>query len=343
MGQRYVYILTNLILIYCVFCIPSTYGHSPLISGDSNKLDEAIFISDPIKSWAIYGELHEGREAHYYRFEIRKGQRIYISLMKPTDSEYEGFLPGFILMGPGLNIEGNIPDYIEKPALSNAVVISGVQPAKANYEPFTPGSFYQLAELNIFAPESGTYYVAVFEPMQGGHYSLAIGQRESFSIIEWILVPVRLLSIYQWEGQSLIIISIPFVLVFTIFFIFLWKSNRIPKTLFEWAGTIAGFLFIGTGFSVIFQMLIAISHTSLVQEVAITLILAFLQIMLGIGAIRIIMKNTGRIDIRKRAYIAILGIFALFIWAGFLVGPVIAVLTSLIPTRKKEQLTGLQI
>ena len=35
-----------------------------------------MFISDPIKSWAIYGELHEGREAHYYRFEIRNGYRM---------------------------------------------------------------------------------------------------------------------------------------------------------------------------------------------------------------------------------------------------------------------------
>lgn len=166
--------------------MPSVSGHSPLISGDTGILDEAMFIPDPTKSWAIYGELHEGREMQYYRFEIRTGQNIYISLMKPTNPKYKEFMPGFVLMGPGLNNSGNNPDYVDKPALANAVVVLGVQPEEATYEPFAPSSFYKLAELNISAPESGTYYIAVFEPLQGGHYSLAIGQSEAFSIIEWI-------------------------------------------------------------------------------------------------------------------------------------------------------------
>ena len=343
MRQECEYILTYVILIYCIFSIPSVSGHSPLISGDTGKLDEAMFIPDPTKSWAIYGELHEGGEAHYYRFEIKTGQGIYISLMKPTSPEYKGFMPGFVLMGPGLNNRGNIPDYIEKPALANAVVMPGVQPREATYEPFAPSSFYQLAELNIPAPESGAYYIAVFEPLQGGHYSLAIGQSEAFSLIEWILIPVSLISIYQWEGQSLIMILLPVVVIPALCLIFLWKRNWKAKTLFEWTGIMAGFLFIGTGFSVIFQMVLALSRTSLAQEVAITVILAFFPILLGIVVIRIIMQNRERIDVRKRVYLAMLGIFALFVWAGFLVGPVLAMLASVMPARKKEHSAELKI
>ena len=331
-----------MILIYCIFSIPSVSGHSPLISGDTGLLDEAMFIPNPTKSWAIYGELHEGREMNYYRFQIKTGQNIYISLMKPAGPKYKEFMPGFILMGPGLNNRGNIPDYVEKPALANAVVVQGVQPAEATYEPFAPSSFYQLAELNIPAPESGTYYIVVFEPLQGGHYSLAIGQSEAFSLFEWILIPVSLLSIYQWEGQSLIMILIPVVVIPALGLILLWKKNWIAKTLFEWTGIMAGFLFIGTGFSVIFQMVLALSRTSLVQEAAITVILAFFPILLGIGAIRIVMENRERIDVRKRIYLAILGIFALFVWAGFMVGPVLAMLASVTPARKKEHLAGIE-
>jgi hypothetical protein len=287
-----------------------------------------MFIPDPTKSWAIYGELHEGREAHYYRFEIEKGQRISISLMKPTNTEYEGFMPGFVLMGP---------EYVEKSASENAIVVAGMQPAEATYEPFAPSSFYQLAELNIPAPESGTYHIAVFEPFQGGHYSLAIGQRETFTIIEWILIPFSLLSIYQWEGQSLIIIFLPVAVITALGLIFLWKKNWIPKTLFEWTGIIGGFLFIGTGFLVIFQMALAVIRTSMVQEAAVTVLFAIIPIILGIWIIRIIMQNREKIDARKRAYLAILGIFALFVWAGFLVGPVLAVLASIIPVVKKNR------
>ena len=337
MRQECEYILTYLILIYCLFSIPSASGHSPLISGDTGYLDEAMFIPDPTKSWAIYGELHEGREVHYYRFEIEKGQRIYISLMKPTSPEYEGFMPGFVLMGPGLETRGNIPEYVEKSVSENVVVVTGMQPAEATYEPFAPSSFYQLAELNIPAPESGTYHIAVFEPFQDGHYSLAIGQRETFTLIEWILIPISLISIYQWEGQSLIMIFLPVAVITALGLIFLWKKNWTPKTLFEWTGIIAGFLFIGTGFLVIFQMALAVFRTSLVQEAAVTVLLAIIPILLGIGAIRIIMGTREGIDIRRRAYIAILGIFALFVWAGFLVGPVLAVLASIIPVVKKNR------
>ncbi len=332
-----------MILIYCIFIITSASGHSPLISDDTGKLDEAMFIPDPTKSWAIYGELHVGREAHYYRFEIKTGQRIYMSLMKPISLEYKGFMPSFVLMGPGLNDRGNIPDYVDKPVLANAVVVPGVQPAEATYEPFAPSSFYQLAELNIPAPESGTYYIAVFEPLQGGHYSLAIGQSGTFSLIEWILIPISLMSIYQWEGQSLVMILLPVVVIPASGLIFLWKRNWIPKMPFELTGIMTGFLFIGTGFSVIFQMALAIYRTSLVQEVAITVILAFVPILLGMGAIRIIMETREGIDIRKRAYLAILGIFAFFVWAGFLVGPVLAVLASVMPAKKKEHLDELKI
>lgn len=133
---------------------------------------------------------------------------------------------------------------------------------EATYEPFAPSSFYQLAELKIPAPESGTYHIAVFEPFHGGHYSLAIGQRETFAIIEW-------------------------------------------------TGIIAGFLFIGTGFLFIFQMALAVFRTSMVQEAAVTILFAIIPI--------------------------ILGIFALFVWAGFLVGPVLAVLASFIPVVKKNR------
>lgn len=331
-------ILTYVFLIYCIFSIPSVSGHSPLISGDTGKLDEAMFINDPIKSWAIYGELHEGREAYYYRFEIERGQRIHISLMKPTGPEYEGFMPGFVLMGTGLNDSGNIPDYVEKPALAKGIVIPGVQPVKASYEPFAPSSFYSLAELDILAPVSGSYYVAVYEPDRGGHYSLAIGEREVYSLAEWILIPVSLISIYQWEGQSLFIIFLPIIAALASGLLILRRKKWMPLSLFEWTGILAGLLFLATGFMVLFQMAMALTTTPFVPEIAITIIMALLPILFGMAVMRIIIKNREEAGIMKRIYLVILGIFALLIWAGFIIGPVLAVLASLIPAPK----TGLR-
>lgn len=320
----------------CLFSVLIASGHSPLISGDKGSLSEAMFIPDPTKSWAIYGALHENREVDYYRFEIHKGERISISLMKPPTPENREFMPGFVLMGPGLTNQGQIPGYVEQPAGLHSVVVMGVQPAEATYEPFAPSSFYNLAELSIPAPDSGMYYIAVYEPERGGHYSLAIGERETFSLTEWILIPIRLISIYQWEGQSICMIFLPIIVPLALGLIFFWKKNQIPQTPFEWAGILAGMLFLCTGFTVIFQMVMALSYTQLRQEVIITIVVALIPVILGIAVIRSIMNNRENVDIRKRTYLAALGILALFIWAGYLVGPVLAVLAGVIPARKTE-------
>lgn len=340
MRQEYYCALTYLILTYCLFFIQSASGHSPLISGDNSNLYEAMFIPDPTKSWAIYGELHEGIKAHYYRFEIEKDQRIHISLMKPVNLENREFIPWFVLSGPGLISEGNVPDYVERPAGTNAVVVAGEEPAEATYEPFSASSYYKLAELDITAPESGSYYIAVYEPKRSGHYSLALGEREVYSLSEWIFIPISLISIYQWEGQNLIVIFLPIAATLAIGmgFMFRWKKNWIPSSLFEWTGILSGLLFLGTGFMYIFQMVLALSHTRLASEIVITIILALLSILLGIVVFRAIMKNRKEVDIRKRVYLAILGIIALFVWSGFLLGPVLAVLASLMPDRKQEPL-----
>jgi hypothetical protein len=248
-----------------------------------------------------------------------------------VNPEDKDFMPGFVLMGPGLNNLGYIPDYVEQPAGANAIVVMGVQPEEATYEPFAPSSFYQLAQLDQPAPVSGNYYIGVYDPDISGHYSLAIGEREVFSIAEWILIPVSLISIYQWEGQSLFLILSPIVVTIAIGLMFVWRKNRMPLSLFELAGILAGLSFMGTGFMFLFQMVLALSHTQLVQEVVITIILALFPILLGIKVIRIVMKKRGKVDLRKRAYLAIMGILALFVWAGFLVGPVLAVLTSVVP------------
>ena len=324
------------VLIIYLFCVPIAIAHSPIISGDNGMLTEAMFIPDPTKSWAIYGELHGGRDVDYYRFEIEQGQRIYISLMKPANPEDNEFMPVLALMGSGLNSKGNIPDYVESQAGVNAVVVEGEEPPDTMYEPFAPSSFYQLAELDIPAPNSGIYYIAVYGSTKGGHYSLAVGEREAFSGAEWILIPIKLISIYQWEGQSLFIIFLPIIAALASGIIFLWKKNSIPMSPFEWAGILSGLLFMGSGLSFLFQMALALSSTHLVKEFMITIILSLLHILLGIAAIRIVLINREKVDIRKRAYLAILGILALFVWAGFIVGSVLAAMASVMPSRKKE-------
>lgn len=323
-------------MVFIIFFLFATQvnAHSPLIPGNNEGLNEASFIPDPTKSWAIYGELHEGEEAQYYRFDINETQNIHISLLKSTDPENRDFIPGFVLMGPGLPGKGDLPAYIEIPEGANAIVISGVQPSLGTFEPFSASSFYSLADLEIDAPVSGTYYIAVYEPARGGQYSLAIGDREAFSISEWIFIPIKLISIYQWGGQSLFMIFFPVVATLFIGFWIMRRKGLMPETLFEWAGILGGLIFFASGILFLFEMFLALTRVTPGPEIVITIILGILPVILGIAVIRIILRNREEVTIGKRAFIFIIGILALFLWAGFLIGPALAIVASLMPKKR---------
>ncbi len=321
-----------------MFMIPYAVAHAPLGPGDNESLAAAAEIPDPLKSWAIYAELHEheGGETHaqYYKFSIAEGEKIHIMLYKSRRSEEAAFLPSFVLMGPALVEQGIVPDFIEKAEGAKSLVVEGQQAAVATYEPFSPSSFYSLADLDREAPASGTYYIAVYAS-EGGHYGLAVGDRESYGIDEWILIPFSLISVYQWEGQSLALIFAPFVVVLAVgigLVVWTMKKRRKTGTLMAWLGFLAGLLFVGTGVATLFRMILSLIGTSAGAEVGITLIFALIPIGLGVVTLRLSLEEKEEAGLRKRAYFAILGTVALFVWAGLLIGPALAIISSLMPS-----------
>jgi hypothetical protein len=326
------------ILMGTLLAVPNIQAHSPTMAGDNESLATATVINDPTKSWAVYAELHEGGEAQYYKFDISAGQTIYAQLFISTDSAYGNFTPSLVLMGPGVQTNGTVPGYVEQPNGSTALIIQGVQPPAATYEPFTPSSFIQLAEVRMAAPNSSTYYVAVFEPSRGGHYGLAIGERESFTLEEWLLMPFHLIGVHQWEGQSLFGILGPMVVTVIVGLLFILWRLRPWKSLtpFDWAGIMAGLLFLGSSAVVFTQMAIAISHTSLQGMVGVSLMFALIPLILSLVTIRVVLKRDSRPNARTRIYMMILGIFSLVFWAGLVIGSVFAFLAAVMPLRRAE-------
>ncbi len=320
------------LVLLSLVLLPQVYGHAPLMPGSNESLATATIVSDPTKSWAVYAELHEGGEAQYYRFDIAEGQRIHVSLLKSTSPDDASFVPGFVLMGPNLSIRGVVPEYVQMPEGSGTLVVEGKNPTRGTYEAFSPSAFYQLADLQLDAPFSGTYYVAVYENTRGGHYGLAIGDRESFTLSEWVLSPLSFVTIHQWQGQSLLLIFAPAVATFTIGLAILVLRRRTaesPRTPFQWTAAVAGLLFLASGFTVISQMLLASMVAPLGLDVIITLVLALVPVIMGVFAIRFALRKT--LNVRTRASMAIIGLLALFAWAGFIIGPILAVVASILP------------
>lgn len=325
-------------------------AHVPVFEKGGISPGTATLIEDPAKSRVIYGQL-SGEDIQYYSFEMEKGERILLGLIVPAGKEgriydsnmtiigAEFFTPDLILMGPGLSGEGEVPEIAEVPEGYGAKAFQGKRLESAKYEGFTPSAFYSLARADFQAPESGTYYVAVASVEGEGNYGVILGYREKFSLTEWLSIPLNQIRTYRWEGQSLPFIFFPLgiTLAAGILGILLKKEAAAGFNPARWAGIFAGLSFLGTGLSLISQMLFSLSRSSSSLEVIITVFLILAGIGLGVIALILSLKDEGygKRSTRKRLYFFILGLAGLFLWAGLLVGPIFAFEAAVLPWKRR--------
>ncbi|WAI02165.1 hypothetical protein [Methanogenium organophilum] len=256
---RVAFIFGIILIIGSLF--PSAAAHVPLTSAGNDHIEGAFPVTDPTKSWVVYGDLAGAGDVRYYRMEMAAGDELRLSLFTPDGGA--AFVPGLVVMGPGLSSAGTAPLFVEmhhhddehrdeeeihhmdeihhtadetgsgsggEPKEYGAVVIKGTVPAGAMFEPFTPSALYSTAAYSHRVTEPGTWYVAVYAPetsAAGGNFGLAIGYREEFTLWEWLLVPFSVAGIHRWEGQSWALILGPLVVtVIAGFGLIYWWRRR---------------------------------------------------------------------------------------------------------------------
>jgi hypothetical protein len=315
-------------------------AHVPEFAGGNEDLESATVIENPAKSWAIYGELQDGGKVNYFRMNLKEGDRILLSLLVTTDPAEDGFAPSFAVMGPGFDHEDEddhdhvLPHFVQYPDNYEIITVEGEREPEATYEGFTPSSFYTVGEISMHAPQAGVYYVAVFHGSLGGRYSLIVGYLESFSITEWVMVPVDVLSIYRWEGQALVVILTPMIATVSIGLLLLIRKSRKTRRRLNyliWIMVLAGLTFIGSGISMFYQIIFNFTRVPVTGDAIITVLLAIFPILLGVGQIRNAFGSKDKIDRGTRAGSAVIGIMGFLVWAGIIVGPSLAIAASMLP------------
>jgi hypothetical protein len=307
-------------------------AHAPLSPGVNEDLPGATVISDPLKSWVVYGHLHEAGDTAYFRLDMQERQRLVLAL---NVNSAGAPVPDLIVMGPGIESSGIAPPSLEIPPGSGVLVIPGTRPASAGYEAFSPSALYEVAAFTTVINETGTYYAAVYTPEDDLSYSFVAGYKEEFTAAEWLTVPLSVIGIYLWEGQSPLFVAAPYLVVIAAGLgILYWQQKRTKKsrTIPAWIASIAALLFIGTGASTINQMLWVLSFTGYSPESTITLVFAAIPFALGIVALWVCRK--GRIvTIRDRVVLLVIGGLGLVFWAGLIAGPVLLVLAAALPEK----------
>jgi len=324
-----------LILLF-VLLLPAVHGvfaHAPDKPTDNETLASAYEITNPTKSWAIYAELHEGEEAQYYKFDLAQNERLYAMLFVPT-SENAEFMPSLVVMGPGIASQDALPEFVETVEGQGIMLLESQRPSKPTYEAFTPSSYYQLASLDQEVSAAGAYHLAVYETSRGGHYGLAVGYREEFGLDEFVMIPIDVIGIHQWERQSLLLILAPLLVTIAIgLALLILKRPATLRTLFSATGLLAGLLYLGSGLMMLTQTVLALTTATPDLTVVLTVVFILIPILLSIAIFRLTIKGK-EVTNRVRISMAILGVLGLFAWAGMLMGPILALLASLLPSKR---------
>lgn len=320
-----------LIAITCITGIPPVSAHAPLGTGSNENISSATVISDPEKSYVIYADLHGPGEAQYYQFPMVQGQALYGSVNIPGPGR---MVPDLVIIGPGISPSVEVPQYIEVPPGSGAMVITGTPPGKPSYEPFSPQPVYEVARFNVSIPKDGSYYIAVYGPT-GGKYSLAPGFLEQFTLPEWLLVPFAVLTIYLWEGQSPAAILIPLLVIVLgglVLLIREQKRSGVPWGYREWMVLTAGLLYLGGAAVMAGQAVHTVLLTGYTASVIVTLVFIAVPVILGIFVIRTGLTHTRekRPGLATGFGVVLAGLIGLVVWAGYIIGPVLALTGGLL-------------
>ncbi len=324
--------------LFLLVLIPSVTAHSPIFSGGNERLDNAMVVDDPTKSWVIYNELLGGGTAHYYRLEMKQGEGIVISLISPQVSVEKGFLPSLAIMGPGLGSDGELPSFVERPTDADVLLVPGDPSSAIKFEPFTPAAFHQIAKGTVDAPLNGTYYVVVFDVNVGGNYAIAVGTRETFTAEEWLLIPFVSFRTYQWEGQSALSILAPSILAFIVSVVYAtWAYGKrgVPIDGLWLLTVISGSLMVATAASTIYQMTWGLAKVGWDAFALVSIMFASIPFLLGLGLIRIGLRDrrSWSLNSPTRLALLVIGAFGLLFWAGWIVGPLLAMVSAVIPGR----------
>jgi hypothetical protein len=297
-------------------------------------------IPDPTKSWALFSSLNSDGDAQYYTFDLTSGQKLHVTMYKSMSPEDASFTPKLVIIGPNIAKQGDVPTKITVPMGLNVHLVTPIDP-KPTYEPFSPSIFIDLADETLENPTHGKYYLVVFEQSDaliGGNYGLTIGERETYTIDEWILLPFNLMTIYQWEGQGIISVLAPMIISLIIGFVYLlWRFRKENNhNLAAWLGAFAGASFVGTAATTLYQMLFSLAHVTLGTDSVITLVFVIIQLALGLLTIRLSLRLKKLLNLKRRVYFLVLGIVALFMWAGLIIGPILVILVGLTPSTLKK-------
>ncbi len=180
--------LFSLLLFGLFSAVPSAYAHRPE-EGAQSGLTE---IPDPTTSFAYYRNFDGGDFAHLYEVDGTGGQAFHAGINIPQLEGLESYGVSLALFGPGLpEVDpAGLPAAAADLAGQGGLMVES-RVSEDFYEPFTQTNYWGRQSLDVTFPETGTYYLAIWQPDGApGKYVLDTGREEVFGPGDILRFPV---------------------------------------------------------------------------------------------------------------------------------------------------------
>lgn len=201
------------ILLLPIFFIIPGCVYKPVFEGWDSTFEKPVIVPEHRISCAVYGELKTKDDIDFIKFSAKSGDTFYVQMTVPIIKGYEDFKPYIAVIGRGINERDEVPFKVPD---DYGVIVLPPGPADYFYEKFTQTSYYQGRSIRGEIPSDGNYYIAVFSQNTGGKYTLVVGEKEKFGIIDIIRFPYTYARVkYFFSPPATIFIFAGVILIIT--------------------------------------------------------------------------------------------------------------------------------
>jgi pimeloyl-ACP methyl ester carboxylesterase len=149
-------------------------------NADFGGFEQAIVIPEPWFMWFVLGQLHDAQDVDIVSFDYKAGDLMRGIVFIPVNPDLQEFHPSLALIGPGLPPPAGPLPFEVPPGLG--VITNTSSNAGTYFDIFTQINFYPRASIELTAPATGRYYMAVYGPVRGSaRYALDIGVMETYA------------------------------------------------------------------------------------------------------------------------------------------------------------------
>lgn len=246
MNSRLIRKLMVFLLGLLLLAVPTgpASAHRP----DSGNDEGITMIDDPDVSYAFYRAFDKPNQVHVYQFEGQKGRDFHAGINIPQIARLKHYGVTLALIGPGLpaldaetasttfgfyqlpeahlshgengaashDSHSHAPEFSaftlpeEIDLSTSGAVVQASQHSGDFFEPFTMTSYWSKQEINLSLPESGTYYLVVWNHTgEPGKYVMDTGRLEVFGTADLFNFPVWLFQTHLYFENYLLLIGVP--------------------------------------------------------------------------------------------------------------------------------------